>query len=450
MTNAPIPLTKKKLWIFPMTDGGARAIAAAWCALGVDAEVIPPSDEETLSLGARHTSGDECLPQRITLGDILKIARRPDYVPERTAFFFATATGPCRFGQYTALFRKAFREHGLSELQIVAPNFDDSYQSLGREFADLPRLGWWAVVGSDLLQKALHRVRPYEQIPGAADRVYQEGLDAFCHALKQSAPSRRQHLVALVQCLAGAADRFARIPLREEARPLIGIVGEIFCRLNTFSNQNLIRRLELCGGEAWLSDISEWVWYANDCEARELALQGRRLSFAMLGAKLRDRVQRGDEHALWHPFLNLLREREELDSLGEVLGNARPYLPPEGTSGEMVLSVGKAVHLWARGAHGVIDISPFTCMNGIVSEAIYPRISRDLGGFPIKNVYFDSKPAALDRDLEIFLELARGYRTKAENTKQGWPALLADPSVRHLFPLPLSATSAAEASPNVR
>jgi predicted nucleotide-binding protein (sugar kinase/HSP70/actin superfamily) len=413
-----IPLTEKKLWIFPMTYGGARAIAAVWRALGVDAEVIPPSDDATLALGARHTAGDECLPQRITLGDLLKIARRPDYSPERTAIFFATTTGPCRFGQYIAVFRKAFREEGLGELQVVAPNSDDSYQSVGREFADLPRLGWWAVVGSDLLQKALHRIRPYERTPDATDRVYLEGLDAFCRAIERGAPSRRRHLTALVDSLTGTRDRFARIPVREEARPLIGVVGEIFCRLNTFSNQDLIRRLERLGGEAWLSDISEWIWYCNECESRELTMRGRRLSFAMLGVTLRGRVQRGDEHALWLPFRDLLRGREEPESVAELLEHARPYLPPEGASGEMVLSVGKTVHLWAQGAHGIIDISPFTCMNGIVSEALYPRLSLDLGGFPIKSVYFDGKPTALERDLEIFLELARGYGSRAERMRR--------------------------------
>ena len=57
-----------------------------------------------------------------------------------------------------------------------------------------------------------------------------------------------------------------------------------------------------------------------------------------------------------------------------------PYLPREGAFGEMVLNVGKVVYLAKKGAAGIIDISPFTCMNGIVCEAIYPRISRDLGG----------------------------------------------------------------------
>ena len=63
-----------------------------------------------------------------------------------------------------------------------------------------------------------------------------------------------------------------------------------------------------------------------------------------------------------------------------------------------------------KGVDGIIDISPFTCMNGIVCEAIYPRISRDLGGIPIRNFYFDGTQSDLDRDLGVYMELARGFR----------------------------------------
>jgi len=51
-------------------------------------------------------------------------------------------------------------------------------------------------------------------------------------------------------------------------------------------------------------------------------------------------------------------------------------------------------------------------MNGIVCEAIYPRVSRDLGGIPIRNFYFDGTQSDLDRDLGVYLELARSYQRK--------------------------------------
>jgi predicted nucleotide-binding protein (sugar kinase/HSP70/actin superfamily) len=77
----------------------------------------------------------------------------------------------------------------------------------------------------------------------------------------------------------------------------------------------------------------------------------------------------------------------------------------------MVVNVGKAIYFARKGLDGVIDISPFTCMNGIVCEAIYPRVSRDCGGIPIRNFYFDGAQFNLEQDVGIFLELARNYRT---------------------------------------
>jgi predicted nucleotide-binding protein (sugar kinase/HSP70/actin superfamily) len=78
----------------------------------------------------------------------------------------------------------------------------------------------------------------------------------------------------------------------------------------------------------------------------------------------------------------------------------------------MVMNVGRSAYLVLHGADGIVDISPFTCMNGVVSEAIYPKLSRDYAGIPIRNFYFDGQQSDLDRDIEIYLELARSYREK--------------------------------------
>jgi len=65
-------------------------------------------------------------------------------------------------------------------------------------------------------------------------------------------------------------------------------------------------------------------------------------------------------------------------------------------------------------------------MNGIVSEAIYPKLSKDFGGIPIRNFYFDGTQSDLDRDLGIYMELARSYREKKPN-KRHYPAYFAQP-----------------------
>jgi len=280
-----------------------------------------------------------------------------------------------------------------------------------------------------VLYKALLQTRPYEtrQPTGAADRAYEESLTDYCETLEASCAEPACQLKSLAESMHRARERFRRVPAHYDSDiPLIGVVGEIFCRLNTFSNEDLVRKLEGYGAEGWLSDIAEWVTYANQDQVRRLKLRGRTVSLEMLGALLRKHVQLADEHALAAPFHDLFVGHEEPHDIREILELARPYLPADGALGEMVLSVGKSAYLAKHGADGIIDISPFTCMNGIVSESIYPKLSKDYGGIPIRNFYFDGTQSDLDRDLGIYLELVRSYRERKPYTRR-YPAHFAQP-----------------------
>ncbi|MFQ6044461.1 MAG: hypothetical protein ACE5PV_26720 [Candidatus Poribacteria bacterium] len=138
----------------------------------------------------------------------------------------------------------------------------------------------------------------------------------------------------------------------------------------------------------------------------------------MLIAKIKNSVQKSDEHKLLKPFEEDFRGYEESE-VSEILDYNEPYLPcPPGAGGEMVLNIGRAIYLYEKGADGVVDISPFTCMNGIVSEALYPRVSRDHEDIPIRTFYFDGSQLDLDRDIGIFIELARNYKRKKSKKRE--------------------------------
>jgi predicted nucleotide-binding protein (sugar kinase/HSP70/actin superfamily) len=138
----------------------------------------------------------------------------------------------------------------------------------------------------------------------------------------------------------------------------------------------------------------------------------------MLGAKLRDHIQRADEAALRALFAGDFVGYEEAEDIEEILRAGDRYLPQAGAMGEMVLSAGKVDYFFRKGADGLIDISPFSCMNGIVSEALYPRQSQEHAGIPIKNFYFDGKGRGLTQDLEIFLEMARAYQRRKPHLRR--------------------------------
>jgi predicted nucleotide-binding protein (sugar kinase/HSP70/actin superfamily) len=404
------PLAAKRIYIPPMAYGSARAFASAFRAIGLDAEPTPPSDHRTRELGAKYTSGDECYPAKVTVGDFMKLLEKPETDPARIALFMPTAEGPCRFGQYAPYLRHVLDTNGYGSVEILSPTSQNAYQGLGSLAGPFVRTGWRALLCADLLEKLLLICRPYEERRGDSETVYEESLDDLCGTLESTPVDPGAQLVALRDSLIRCRDRFRKLSVnRHRTLPVIGIVGEIFCRLNTFSNENLVQCLEGYGAEAWVSDIVEWIWYTNSEHFRKLRLTGRIWTAEALGAWVRKRVQKHDEHILTAPLAEDFKGREEPD-IYEILECARPYLPREGAFGEMVLNVGKVVYLARKGAAGIIDISPFTCMNGIVCEAIYPRISRDLGGLPIRNFYFDGTQSDLDRDLGVYMELARSYR----------------------------------------
>ncbi|HUU82970.1 MAG TPA: hypothetical protein VM243_05635 [Phycisphaerae bacterium] len=397
-------------------------MAAAFRSIGIDATVAPDSDAETLELGGLYASGEECLPHKITLGDFLKVCRAPDFDPARTAFFMPSARGPCRFGQYTPYLKQVLAELGYADVPVISPLSENGYDGIGDHAGDLMRTGWMAVVCGDLAQRFLLKTRPYETTPGDTDDAFLQSVADFERVVDRPELTPKQRLSGLLAAVGRMRDRFRAVPARyEKGRPLIGLVGEIFCRLNVFSNGDVARRIEKHGGECWISDIAEWVWYTNWSHKTDLLRQRGWFNTDYLKLKLKTRAQHHYEQALLTPVQKDLVGYEEPHDIVQVLEASRPFLPPEGCLGEMVLSVGKTIYLHGKGADGIIDISPFTCMNGVVCEAVYPAVSAAHGDLPIRNLYFDGAATNVDRDLDIFLDLARAYQGR-KRCRRVYPA----------------------------
>jgi len=412
-------LKGRTVWIPRMTYVGASMMAATLRSIGINAEVTPESDEKTLELGGLYTNGEECYPAKVTIGDFLRIIHSPDFDPDKHAFFMPTAEGPCRFGQYAPYLERLLQDLGY-DVPVISPTSKNSYDDLAAHEPDFMRRGWWTLVASDVLRKMLLKTRPYEKTPGDADEVFERSLKMINKVLENPKLRGKRRFDAIKDALVKMRDMFRAIPANyTKDRPLIGVVGEIFCRLNTFVNRDAIRNIEALGGEAWISDVSEWIWYTNWSQKDLLKREGKTVSLEMAWALVKNWFQKRDEQKLLEPFKeDFIGYEEPHDIYQEVLKPGWPYLPADGALGEMALSIGKSIYLYEKGADGIIDISPFSCMNGIVSEAVYPAVSRDHDGIPIRTFYFDATSSNMERDLDIFMELARSYQKRKKKVRR--------------------------------
>ena len=82
---------KRMIYIPYMCDHGMM-IAASMKASGVLAEALPMANKQSIDIGRKFTSGKECYPAILTTGDIVKKAMSPDFDPDASAFFMATAS----------------------------------------------------------------------------------------------------------------------------------------------------------------------------------------------------------------------------------------------------------------------------------------------------------------------------------------------------------------------
>lgn len=399
-----VPSSLRRTVFIPRMSDHAFALKAAFENCGVDADVLPESDQESLRLGKRYVSGKECFPCHVTTGDMVKKALSPDFIPEKSAFFMPSGTGPCRFGQYNVFHRLVLHKIGLKDVPVFSPTQDTQfYRDLGIIGKNFTQQAWRGVVAYEILLKLLHETRPFEKNKGETDELYRLYLDRLYRALRSGNSD-------IEGVLAQMKKDFDSIKKTEEKKPFIGIIGEIFVRSHRFSNEDLVKKIEALGGTVWLAPVEEWLYYVNYISLRKAWM--RKEWSAILEFSLKRLIQRRIEHRL-HKLFNAMRTLRE-PGTKEILRNARPYIP-ETFEGEAILSIGKAIDLIKNGASGIINAMPFGCMPGTIVTSIMKSVSRDFG-IPFISIPYDGTESATNNLLiEAFMQQVK---ERAEKDKR--------------------------------
>ena len=212
------------MYIHPMTRGGARLLAAILRSIDIDAMVLPPSDPDTLELGNMYSSGEECLPEKITLGDYLKVTETKGFDPENTVFMMPTANGPCRFGQYSHLLQSVLNKRKLDNITILSPSSQNGYGEIEGLNISFFRSAWVAIIASDILRKMLLKTRPYEKNKGDTDNVYEKGLKRLEKILGNNEINFKKRFESVKEQLIVTRDEFRAIDADYiKGKPLIGV-----------------------------------------------------------------------------------------------------------------------------------------------------------------------------------------------------------------------------------
>jgi predicted nucleotide-binding protein (sugar kinase/HSP70/actin superfamily) len=394
---------KKQVYIPYMCDH-VYILGAALETQNIPVEILPPPDDETMAIGLDLCKGKECSPCFTSTGDIIRRARQPGFDPARAAVLMPGATGSCRFGQYNILQRNILEEQGLGAIEILSPSAENSYRGFGDNPTKLRQLVWQGIVAVDLLTRLLHEYRPYERNPGQTDMVYQQCLGHLVAAMRAGAGKK------LVEAMHWVAGRFEQLPVdRRHRRPLIGVIGEIYVRLNPYSNQQIIRQIEAAGGEAMLTSMMEWLYYTNWVVKTTSRSLGQYFDFVEVF--LVDKYQSYQEHKLMKPVAHLLTTPHE-SPIPQLMAHLEPYYSPL-LDTEAVMSIGRAIDYAKQGVSGIINVMPFSCMPGIITAGLAGRIRADLDNVPWLDLSYDAQASTnINTRLEAFMYQATQFHRR--------------------------------------
>ena len=360
----------------PFFSDHAHAYVGALRGAGCRAVLLPPTDDESWQLGLRHAYGRECHPYISFLGDLLKAARGSDFVPAESAYYGPSYFGPCLLPQYIVALKLVLRRIGLGgviPLNIADP---DTMLPLGRGYITRLGLGIYAI---DRLYKWKVESEPYEEIPGEVDRVHRENLNAIEEGLAGG---------SLRRSLKESVERFSAVRLRPEegTRPKVGVIGDVYTRVNEHANDDLYRRLEDLGFEVWTScsliDIS--LLGAEQLHA-ELARNGRPVagwaarSLVPVVARLRGLVDRYFPDSIRTP-----QERQfpQVQCVADRVGS-------HWIDKLLSLNLSRVEEFHQAGAHGVVNAMCHNCMLGTVTSAFMKTMGSDIGGLSACSLIYE-------------------------------------------------------------
>ena len=395
---------KNRLILAPyFSEFQSPLLPAVFKLAGYNLELLPEPNQETIEMGLKVAHNEICYPATLVIGDLLKALKSGKYDLENTAVALTQTGGQCRATNYVAILKKALADSGFEHIPIVAIAGGDSL------FNEQPgfKVNWLrllpllfnAILISDCLAQLHAASIVRETQEGAANFLKEKYLKKLSEAILQN-KSKKMFAV-----LKEAVQDFKTITIPHKKIPLVvGIVGEIYLKFNSFSHRHIIKQLQATGIEVLPPQISPF-FMQNFVNRKVNATYGFTKSlipefvfdgFYALIAKNIAKVNRiCADFEYFTPINNIFHEAEqakELIDLGCQFGEGW-LLPAE------------IATYYQKGVHNVMSLQPFGCIaNHIISKGLEKKLKTKFPKLNLLSLDFDGGTSEVNvqNRLELF------------------------------------------------
>lgn len=360
----------------------AVTMASRW--LGLHPGLILPLNRAQLDRGLQYTSGRECLPLPICIGQLLQVSeqRRPG---EIAGLYMLRGGAPCVSDSYMGYLERFITEQRLADVFLFDPREENQY--LGFDKDRLTRAFSPAIVIGDVLVEIDHVLRVVGR-PGSIEHL----KDEWQHFVEHARSMEEFHAA-----LPAFVDRVAAIPRLKDPLtcPRVVVAGDFFTRFSSFFMDGVRDRYAERGVILKPVDLSDLFLYFTYDEMAATAKQWgvEPSGFAMAKACTRIFEPEGRQYLQQWAGHQLLQGVEEhyrgmfqktgLMVAGPNAASAVFHKGAEHVSrtiwGELLPTIGKGLDAAREGYDGLILIGPFNCLPFRISEAILKPLSTRQG-----------------------------------------------------------------------
>ncbi|WP_130838610.1 2-hydroxyacyl-CoA dehydratase [Lachnoclostridium sp. Marseille-P6806] len=390
-------------------------IEPAMRSVGYNFVVLNNATKNAVDYGLKYVNNDACYPSLCVIGQFMEALDSGKYDPDRTAIIMSQTGGGCRASNYVGFIRRALRKAGMEQIPVISANMSGLEDNPGfrLELNTIIRAAFACVFG-DVFMKCLYRVRPYELEPGSAEALHQKWLKKCTEFLTTV---RGPRFGAIQRMCREIIREFDALPLREERRPRVGVVGEILVKYSPLANNNLVELLEQEGAEAEVPSLMGFMlycFYNQIYKAKELGTSPRTARLCRLGI---DAIQ-----FFLRPINRELRKSRHFEpfvSIYRIVEYAKPIVSIGNQTGEGWFLTGEMVELIHAGVGNIVCIQPFGCLpNHVVGKGVIKAIRRQYPAANITAIDYDPGASEVNQLNRIKLMLSTAEKNLAKERAQ--------------------------------
>ncbi|MDO5422523.1 MAG: acyl-CoA dehydratase activase-related protein [Eubacteriales bacterium] len=363
-------------------------LEAAFCASGYRLEVLGNDNKKAVDVGLKYVNNDACYPSLIVVGQIMDALLSGKYDLSKTAVLISQTGGGCRASNYIGFIRRALEKAGMEHIPVISINMSGLEKNPG--FKITPQMvlrGMYAVVFGDVFMRCLYRMRPYEKVKGSANAMYKKWEDVC----KSFVASRNPSLPQFRKLCRQIVEDFDNLPITDERKPRVGVVGEILVKFLPAANNHLVDLLEAEGAEAVVPDLMDFLlycFYNTNFKAEELGMKKSTATLGNLGIKALEAFRSAAAKELARS-----KHFDPPAHIEDLAKYAEPIVSIGNQCGEGWFLTGEMMELIHSGTNNIVCTQPFGCLpNHVVGKGVIKELRHR---YPLSNIVaIDYDPGA--------------------------------------------------------